>query len=972
MEVIKEVRVEVPIEARQEVQVEETAAAVAAAVAAERARLEEEKAAAIAAAVAAERAKAPVASCPPPADEAVKPVDRDPSAAASTSELAQPPPAVVAATVEAEQRAEEAEQQVADAEEIIARLEEELATVRAAEPESVDSVRSVFTKDAGWVEVSVSSEAEIRARAAVKMQASFRAKKARKEVEAMKEEKRPGKKPMPNLNQKPRYLQSSGPPPNRERRGSTKEAPNLDQLPRYLQPKEGGGPSKSEEARARRASIAERRKSVAPGPASQAAAKLPKRRASIAPAPPAAAAKHQPALPPTIEEPPAAAAAAPPPPPPARPPPEPPALPPRPKTSDAQPPRSRAPRLPAHLEKYSVARAAPARPQTARADEREQQDTEPPEIPRKAEPLRRPAPPTEFLHTPRAASDETPEIVHVEPEEEVEEPEPEPEKPPLVVAVSTSMDNTAPVANQEHVQQTMISLSVPKVRSSERAPISVVAVVDNSGSMDVNLRSLKTSLAFLVRHGLDERDKLGLVIFGNEATVEMPLTVLDDAGKQLAIASIEGMVAEGKTNLSGAVLAGLDLLGGEAGDEATKALMVFTDSKTNRGTKAAASLVAECREQVEDAGMAGDVMINTMGYGYDHNERQLRELADAFGGKYYFIEDPRLIPDAINDCMGGLVNVAGQQAELIVEADPSEATLGQPVTHHPWTMDDDRLRMKIALGTLYGDQEKDILLSLHLPRKDTARESEKPAFTAYLRYKNAETSEPEERIFSQTISRPAQPPRRGGWLGGGGGMAGPAGPQAPPNAKLDAARLRMGATQAMSEATRLADGGRLDLARQALREAATLSRQAATSDNPVASQLVSDLERLEGGFADEAAYDQFGRKRTEMTRMAQLQQRRGPSPPPQEEQGGYVEGYLSARRVHDEPARSGSGAFLPSLPRNRQVAGAYGTLDGGGGGSRPPSGRDGGGGGGIGRNPFRSRAPRVLPPAPRQGAFLDE
>ena len=213
--------------------------------------------------------------------------------------------------------------------------------------------------------------------------------------------------------------------------------------------------------------------------------------------------------------------------------------------------------------------------------------------------------------------------------------------------------------------------------------------------------------------------------------------------------------------------------------------MVFTDSKTNRGTKAAASLVAECREQVEDAGMAGDVMINTMGYGYDHNERQLRELADAFGGKYYFIEDPRLIPDAINDCMGGLVNVAGQQAELIVEADPSEATLGQPVTHHPWTMDDDRLRMKIALGTLYGDQEKDILLSLHLPRKDTARESEKPAFTAYLRYKNAETAEPEERIFSQTISRPAQPPRRGGWLGGGGGMAGPAGPQAPPNAKLD-------------------------------------------------------------------------------------------------------------------------------------------------------------------------------------------
>ena len=72
----------------------------------------------------------------------------------------------------------------------------------------------------------------------------------------------------------------------------------------------------------------------------------------------------------------------------------------------------------------------------------------------------------------------------------------------------------------------------------------------------------------------------------------------------------------------------------EAERRATHALMLFTDSKANRGITHRPSLVHEAREQLQHVGeRRGHIIINTMGYGADHNETQLRELADEFGGR---------------------------------------------------------------------------------------------------------------------------------------------------------------------------------------------------------------------------------------------------------------------------------------------------------------------------------------------------
>ena len=47
------------------------------------------------------------------------------------------------------------------------------------------------------------------------------------------------------------------------------------------------------------------------------------------------------------------------------------------------------------------------------------------------------------------------------------------------------------------------------------------------------LRAMQQSLKFLVRHGLQEQDRLGLVVFNDEVATPFELTTMDAAGRQL-------------------------------------------------------------------------------------------------------------------------------------------------------------------------------------------------------------------------------------------------------------------------------------------------------------------------------------------------------------------------------------------------------------------------------------------------------
>ena len=81
-----------------------------------------------------------------------------------------------------------------------------------------------------------------------------------------------------------------------------------------------------------------------------------------------------------------------------------------------------------------------------------------------------------------------------------------------MVDLSIQLSDDLPSPLHSHELHMLIAVHTPKAPPTERAPMDVVAVIDTSGSMDgAKLDAVRESWSFLVRHGLQEGDRLGLV-----------------------------------------------------------------------------------------------------------------------------------------------------------------------------------------------------------------------------------------------------------------------------------------------------------------------------------------------------------------------------------------------------------------------------------------------------------------------------
>ena len=459
------------------------------------------------------------------------------------------------------------------------------------------------------------------------------------------------------------------------------------------------------------------------------------------------------------------------------------------------------------------------------------------------------------------------------------------------IKLSLAVEDECVAAAHECATLALVSVAVPRVPPKSRPRLEICAVVDNSGSMEgEKLVALRSSLHFLVRHCLQDGDHMGLVSFDEDAHCDFPLGDLDSIARQRLLHAIETMRGGGKTNLSAGLVAGALQLcssmncgsssqedsAGAASGNVTRALLLFTDDKANRGTTRTPAIIDEVREALRPAG--NGVAVFTFGYGADHNDVPLRAIADAFGGRYFFIERPCDIVPSFSECLGGIASTVAHNATLLLEGCEGQSWLGQPLIsgYHLSTNDDNHLQLSIHLGNLYAEERKDLPITLHLPAV-AGSGSPVPVLRAQLTYTAAisDTQTFEQLEAVQWLTRePATTAKRAQSSSEFTPKIAAAADSVTAVAlSIDAQRCRLGALSAIEEATRLAESGRLDLARSALKESAMLASRAASADSPQVQQLVSDLSWVAAGFEDQQTYLGIGKKRSAMTRMSHLQQR---------------------------------------------------------------------------------------------------
>ncbi len=194
-------------------------------------------------------------------------------------------------------------------------------------------------------------------------------------------------------------------------------------------------------------------------------------------------------------------------------------------------------------------------------------------------------------------------------------------------------------------------------------PPSVVLALDSSGSMSKSMdQVLKSARAFIQR--LPDNAPIHLIDLDSE------IRVLEGSGKQEVLANLDQIKAKGNTKLYDSVIEGLTLLKGKQ----RPTLFVFTDGVDSNAEKAGTGSKAS-KSEVEQAVRSSGIPIYSIGFGPDHDNSTLLELAAMSEGTYYSAQDTA----ALNHVFAAINDRLGNRFELTYERPKEQSPSDVPV-----------------------------------------------------------------------------------------------------------------------------------------------------------------------------------------------------------------------------------------------------------------------------------------------------
>lgn len=170
-----------------------------------------------------------------------------------------------------------------------------------------------------------------------------------------------------------------------------------------------------------------------------------------------------------------------------------------------------------------------------------------------------------------------------------------------------------------------------------RPSLQLALVIDRSGSMsDAGMPALKQAIGSLLEK-LTPEDILTIVTFNDSATLLLPPTPAREKEKILEL--VEGLQAQGGTNIEAGLQMGFDRLDGlTLPDGYQKRLMLFTDARPNAGRTDSGSFRA-----LTERYAAKGIGLTAFGVGLDFGQEMMYHISKLRGGNFFFLETPEKI-----------------------------------------------------------------------------------------------------------------------------------------------------------------------------------------------------------------------------------------------------------------------------------------------------------------------------------------
>jgi Ca-activated chloride channel homolog len=169
--------------------------------------------------------------------------------------------------------------------------------------------------------------------------------------------------------------------------------------------------------------------------------------------------------------------------------------------------------------------------------------------------------------------------------------------------------------------------------SWRRAPVSLMAVVDRSGSMTGEpIETVKAALRKVVEQ-LDDQDRLGIAIYGTTSLVHLSPTDVR-GNKEKLLAAIDAIQIDGSTNMEAGLKIGYEAAFAEAESFKGKVrMMLFTDEQPNTGNTDAASFMG-----MANAASRRGIGLTTIGVGVQYDGALATKISSVRGGNLFFMD----------------------------------------------------------------------------------------------------------------------------------------------------------------------------------------------------------------------------------------------------------------------------------------------------------------------------------------------
>lgn len=214
-----------------------------------------------------------------------------------------------------------------------------------------------------------------------------------------------------------------------------------------------------------------------------------------------------------------------------------------------------------------------------------------------------------------------------------------------------------------------VAIKGREIEKNARPASNLTFLIDVSGSMQSpdKLQLLKRSMKNLVK-SLDERDRVGIVVYAGTEGVVLPPTLLDEDGKKLAMSALSKLESGGSTNGGAGIKRAYQMALKNKIDGGVNRVILATDGDFNVGVTGQGELV----DMVKTRASKG-VFLTVLGFGTGNlNDALMEKISNDGNGNYFYLDSQKEGKRVLMSKLSGTLVTIAKDVKIQIEFNPGK------------------------------------------------------------------------------------------------------------------------------------------------------------------------------------------------------------------------------------------------------------------------------------------------------------